>query len=81
MKIRSSDLPKEILEKVTNPDPLEGEDLVLEDDDGNVVGVIIQPDAYRFLLQKIEEREDEIDASLDEKYDPNAPSLEDLMGE
>lgn len=81
MKIRSSDLPKEILEKVTNPDPLEGEDLVLEDDDGNVVGVIIQPDAYRFLLQKIEEREDEIDASLDEKYDPKAPSLEDLMGE
>ena len=81
MKIRSSDLPKEILEKVTNPDPLEGEDLVLVDDNGNVVGVIIQPDAYKFLIQKIEEREDEIDSSLDEKYDPSAPSLEDLMGE
>lgn len=81
MKIKSSDFPKEILDKIVRPDPLEGEDILIEDNDGKLVGAIIQPDAYKFLLRKIEEREDELDSALDEKYDPNAPSLDDLMGE
>lgn len=81
MKIKSSDFPKEILDKIVRPDPLEGEDILIEDNDGKLIGAIIQPDAYKFLLRKIEEREDELDSALDEKYDPNAPSLDDLIGE
>lgn len=81
MRIKSGDLPEEILEKVLNPDPLEGEDVIIEDESGTMIGVIIQPDAYNFFLRKVEERENELDSELDEKYDPNAPSLNDLMGE
>jgi len=81
MKIKSSELPKQILDRVINPDPLEGEDIIIEDDNGKVLGVILQPEAYEFFLKKIEEKEDEMDSSLNEKYDPNSPSLADLMGE
>ncbi|MBH0058752.1 hypothetical protein I6F65_17555 [Pseudoalteromonas sp. SWXJZ94C] len=81
MKIKSSELPKQILDRVINPDPLEGEDIIIEDDNGKVLGVILQPEAYEFFLKKIEEKEDEMDSFLNEKYDPDSPSLEDLMGE
>ena len=81
MKIKSTEFPKKILDKVINPDPLEGEDIIIEDDNGKTLGVIIQPEAYDFFLKKIEEKEDEIDSSLDEKYDSNSSSLEDLMGD
>jgi len=81
MRIKSSILPKDLLDKIKNPDPIEGEDIVIEDDDGNMVGVIIQPKAYEFFIKAIEEREDEIDKSLDEPFDPSAPSLDDLRGE
>ncbi len=81
MKIKSTEFPKKVLDRIITPDPLEGEDIIIEDDNGKVLGVILQPKAYEFFLKKIEEKEDEIDSSLDEKYDPNSPSLEDLMGE
>ncbi len=81
MKIKRSDLAKDVLNKILHPDPLKGEDIIIEDDSGKIIGVIIQPNTYKFLLKKVEEREDEIDSSLNEEYDKNAPSLDDLMGE
>ena len=81
MKIKESSLPADVLENIKNPDPIEGEDILIEGKNGELVGVIIQPKAYEFFLKKIEEREDELDGALDEKYDPNAKSLDDLLGE
>ena len=81
MKIKSSDISADLLGKIRNPDLVEGEDILIEDDDGSLIGVIIQPNAYNFFLKKVEEREDELDASLHEPYDKNAKSLEDLLGE
>jgi len=81
MKIKSSELPKKLLDKVLTPDPLDGEDIIIEDNDGKILGVILQPDAYEFFLKKVEEKENEIDSLSNEKYDPNSPTLEDLMGE
>lgn len=80
MKIKSSDIPEDLLTKITNPDPLEGEDILIEDNNGVLLGAIIQPSAYKFFLQKVEEREDELDASLSEPYDKNGKSLDDLLG-
>ncbi|WP_086931404.1 hypothetical protein [Agarilytica rhodophyticola] len=79
MKIKESSIPTDVLEKIKNPDPIEGEDILIESQNGELVGVIIQPKAYEFFLKKIEEKEDEIDSALDEKYDPGAKSLNDLM--
>ena len=81
MKIKESLLPADVLEKIKNPDPVEGEDILIENQSGELVGVIIQPKAYEFFLQKIEEKEDERDGALDEKYDSSAKSLDDLLGE
>lgn len=81
IKVKSSSLPASLLEKIKNPDALEGEDILIEDEDGSLLGVIIQPDAYRFLLQKIEEKEDELDSAQHESYDKNSKSLDDLLGE
>ena len=81
MKIKESSLPADVLEKIKNPDPIEGEDILIEGDNGELVGVIIQPRAYEFFLKKIEEKENEKDSALDEKYDSSAKSLDDLLGE
>lgn len=81
MKIKESSLPAEVLGKIKKPDPIEGEDILIESENGELVGVIIQPKAYEFFLKKIEEKEDQIDSALDEKYDSSAKSLDDLMGE
>jgi len=79
MNIKSSAIPADLLKKIKNPDALEGEDILIEDDNGSLVGVIIQPSAYRFFLQKIEENEDESDSALHEAYDKNSKSLDDLL--
>lgn len=60
MKINEQDLPAGLVK--LNPDPLEGEDIVIQDSSGNTIGVIIQPKAYDFFIKKIEEKEDEIDS-------------------
>ena len=81
MKIKSSELPDSLLDKIRNPAPLEGEDLIIEDGAGKVLAVIIQPDAYAFFLKKVAEREGALDNVLDEPYDPDAPALDDLSRE
>ncbi|GAA6167193.1 hypothetical protein [Sessilibacter corallicola] len=81
MKIKENSLPADVLGKIKNPDPIEGEDILIESENGELIGVIIQPKAYEFFLKKIEEKEDQIDSALDEKYDSSAKSLDDLMGE
>ena len=81
MKIKDKLLPVDVLEKIKNPDPIEGEDILIENEKGELLGVIIQPRAYKFFLQKIEEKENESDSILDEMYDPNAKSLDDLLKE
>ncbi len=80
MKIKGSLLPADVLRKINNPDPIDGDDILIESEKGELVGVIIPPKAYEFFLKKIEEKEDEIDGTLDEKYDSSAKSLGDLMG-
>lgn len=81
MKIKSSSIPADLLEKIKKPDALEGEDILIEDENGSLLGVIIQPDAYRFFLQKVEEKEDALDSAQYESYDKNSKSLDDLLGE
>ncbi len=81
MKINQSSISNELLNKIKNPDPLEGEDILIEDNDGNIIGVIIQPKAYEFFLEQVKSREDQLDSSLNDKYDKNSPTLDDLMRE
>ncbi len=81
MKIKASSIPIELLNRIKNPDPIAGEDILIENDDGSLLGVILQPKAYEFFLEKIEEREDALDSSLNEPYDKNSKTLDDLLGE
>ncbi len=79
MKIKTSTLPSTLLHQINNPDPLDGEDILIEDNNGKIIGVIIQPSPYDFLLEKIEERENKIDSQLDEPYDPKSKTLTELL--
>ena len=81
MKVKASTLPENLLNLIRNPDPLEGEDIQIENEDGSLLGVIIQPKAYDFFLKKVEEREDEIDSATSEPYSSDSKSLDDLLGE
>ena len=81
MKIKDNEISQELLEKILNPDPLEGEDIIIENDKGDILGVIIQPKSYEYFLKKVSESEDENDSQDYEKYNKDAPSLNDLMGE
>ena len=78
IKIKETLLPKELRDKIKHPDPLIGEDIFIEDEKGDVIGVIIQPKAYNFFLKKIEEIEDKLDSSIFEEYDSTAKTLDDL---
>ncbi len=82
-KFKLNDLPSELVEMIIKPDLLEGEDIVIEDEKSNICAAIIQPEAFRFFLKKIEEREDEIDFREREfeKHDPNAKTLDELRDE
>jgi hypothetical protein len=81
LKIPLKCLPAGVIQAILHPDPLAGEDIQIEDDGGNLLAAIIPGDAYRFFLQKVEQREDEIDAKVVENYDPNAKILDDFMKE
>jgi len=81
MKIKSTDLPENILNLIKNPDPLEGEDIQIEDGNGKLIGVILQPKAYEFFIKKIEEREEELDGELNEPYNNNSKILDELKRE
>jgi len=81
MIVKSSSIPKELVEKIKKPDALDGEDILIEDDNGVFIGAIIQPNAYRFFLEKVEEKEDLLDSAISEPYDHNAVSLDELLGE
>ena len=81
MKIKDNEISQELLEKILNPDPLEGEDIIIENDKGDVLGVIIQPKAYEYFLKKVSESEDNNDSQDYEEYNKDAPSLNDLMVE
>jgi len=81
MKIKASQLPSDVLEHIENPDPLEGEDIIIERDSGEIIGMIIQPEVYKYFIEKIEEEEDRINASLNEEYTPESKTLEDLLKE
>lgn len=79
MKISENDLPPSLVKAIKNPDPLEGEDIVIQDSAGIIIGVIVQPKAYAFFLEKVRETEDEIDSRPSEGYDKNAKTLRDLI--
>jgi hypothetical protein len=81
MKIKANSIPADLLEKIKNPDPLEGEDILIEDSNGDLLGAILQPKAYEFFLKKVEEREDELDSALVESFDKDSKTLDDLLGE
>ncbi len=78
-KISLSTLPPALIEAILRPDPLEGADILIEDDGGKVLAAIIPADAYQFFLDKVEEREDEIDSKVAASYDPNAKTLDDFI--
>ena len=59
-KINLSDFPENIINAITEPNPL-SEDIALLDKEGNVVSVIIGIKPYKYLLKKIEEDEEIID--------------------
>lgn len=80
-KFKSKNLPSDLVEAIKNPDPIEGEDLFIEDEKGTTLGIIIQPKAYEFFIKKIEEAENEIDSKTVEKYDANSKSLDDFLEE
>lgn len=79
MKINEKDLPPALVKSIKHPDPLEGEDIVIQDGAGNTIGVIIQPNAYQFFLKKVKEEEDRRDGALREAYDNKSKTLRDLM--
>ena len=79
MKIKENTLPPGLVMFIKNPDPLEGEDIIIQNDAGNTIGVIIQPKAYDFFLKKIKEKEDEIDSQLGDSYDSNSKTLKNLI--
>jgi len=81
MKIKASELSDELLSLIENPDPLAGEDILIENGDGHLIGAILQPKAYEFFVRKIEEKEDESDSNLNEAYDENSMTLDDLKEE
>jgi len=74
----SRSLPAELVRSIRNPDPLEGADILIEDDDGALLAAVIQPRAYRFLLRMIAEQEDRIDERTVGEYDPEGTTLDDL---
>jgi len=79
MKIKASEIPDGLMSLIKNPDPLDGEDILIENDDGTLIGAILQPKAYAFFVNKIKEKENELDGDLDETYDGSAKTLDDLM--
>ena len=81
MKIKANNLPDDLLNLIQNPDSLEGEDILIENDEGTLIGVILQPKAYEFFIKKVEEKEDELDKDNNETYDRNAKTLDDLLGD
>lgn len=81
MKIKASQLPPDVLEYIENPDPLQGEDVIIERDSGEIVGVIVQPEAYEYFIEKVEEKEDRVDADLNEEYTSRSKTLDDLLKE
>ena len=81
MKIKSNSIPADLLDKIKNPDPIEGEDILIVNDDESLIGAILQPKAYEFFLKKIEEQENKVDSSIGESYDKDAKTLDDLLGE
>ncbi len=81
MKTKQSNISNKLLNKIKNPDPLKGEDILIEDNDGKIIGIIIQPKAYKFFLEQIESRENQLDSDISEEYDKNSPTLNDLMEE
>lgn len=48
IKVKSSELPASLLDKIRNPDPLEGEDLIIEDESGRWSALSSSPMPMRF---------------------------------
>jgi len=80
-RIKLSSLPASLRESIQFPDPIEGEDVLIEDDRGILVAVVILPEAYQLLVRAIEEREDQIDSGPTEEYDPDGKTLDALIEE
>ncbi len=81
MKIKENELPAKVVELIRSPDPLKGEDIIIESHNGDVVGVIIQPEAYAFFVNKVEEEEDKRDSLLKRGEGESSKSLDELMEE
>jgi len=80
-RIKLSSLPAPLREAILHPDPIEGEDVLIEDDSGIVKAAVVQPEAYQFLVRALEERENEVDTGPTEEYDPEGKTLDALIEE
>lgn len=58
----------EALKNLLNEDAPVDEDIGIVDEAGQLVGVVITPDAYEFFLRKVEEEEDRIDLESVEEF-------------
>lgn len=61
--MRTIDIDKignELTELITEKNPVD-DDIGILNRDGDLLGVLISPDAYDFFLEKVEEEEDRID--------------------
>ena len=81
MKIKANKLPADLINLIQNPDSLEGEDILIENDEGTLIWVILQPKAYEFFIKKIEEKEEKLDRDNNETHVRSEKTLDDLLGE
>jgi hypothetical protein len=65
-EVRKSQIGESLVQ-LSEEHPLE-EDIGILDEDGSLLGVVIEPRAYDFFLRKVEEAEDEMDNQSVENF-------------
>lgn len=58
--IDTTKIGKELTELIDEKDPVD-DDIGIINQNGDLVGVLISPQAYEFFLEKVEEEEDRLD--------------------
>ena len=66
-KVDKSDVGKKLQSLLDEESPLE-EDIGIFDEKGDLSGVVITKEAYRFFLRKVEEEEDRVDNETVEEF-------------
>lgn len=67
-EIKLGDVGSKLKELLLEAHPID-EDIGVLEDNGELLGVIITPEAYEFFLRKVEEEEDRLDAETVREFD------------